>query len=360
MVANGGMTYTEDVSHFFIWVIAKSPLLLGNDVTAMDADTLALLTSAEVLAISGDELGVAGDLVNRTCLVAGVETACSGGGGGGGGGTYPTISAVSCASAGDKALKSQVFNISAAPYANASGSDVVVSQFNGQCVALWDCAAPVVFYDCTASSSSCSGLGMQHFEWASVPLPGGGGRFQLRSIFSGQCLTVGSGNELATVNCSAGGEGWTLSALGQLVEDASGLCADVDPVSGEPVDTWATNLAGGERAALLLNRRSAPANITLNLATLGLSSAVTMHDLFPSMPLGEATGSFTAEVEPHGSLFLRLVPAQRGPAPGPRDDGWRPEPPPLAAERADGLRRSAAERWRAKKAAGQQMRRGTK
>jgi alpha-galactosidase len=80
-VANFGMTAAEDASHFFVWVIAKSPLLLGNDVRAMSPETLALLTSPAVLEVSGDALGVGGDLVNRTCSPEpGVEVPCSGGG----------------------------------------------------------------------------------------------------------------------------------------------------------------------------------------------------------------------------------------------------------------------------------------
>jgi alpha-galactosidase len=34
-VGNGGMTYDEYVTHFTMWCVLKSPLILGNDVTNM-------------------------------------------------------------------------------------------------------------------------------------------------------------------------------------------------------------------------------------------------------------------------------------------------------------------------------------
>jgi hypothetical protein len=34
-VGNGGMTYDEYVTHFSMWAILKSPLILGNDLTSM-------------------------------------------------------------------------------------------------------------------------------------------------------------------------------------------------------------------------------------------------------------------------------------------------------------------------------------
>lgn len=44
-VGNGGMTYTEYVSHFSLWAISKAPLIIGCDVTALSPETLAILTS---------------------------------------------------------------------------------------------------------------------------------------------------------------------------------------------------------------------------------------------------------------------------------------------------------------------------
>eukprot|EP01114_Cavostelium_apophysatum_P003218 TRINITY_DN129_c0_g2_i1.p1 TRINITY_DN129_c0_g2~~TRINITY_DN129_c0_g2_i1.p1 ORF type:complete len:411 (+),score=76.18 TRINITY_DN129_c0_g2_i1:2-1234(+) len=62
-VGNGGLTYQEERSHFALWCLLKSPLLLGNDLTQMSDNTKAVLGAKEVLAVSQDDLGVQGDLI---------------------------------------------------------------------------------------------------------------------------------------------------------------------------------------------------------------------------------------------------------------------------------------------------------
>ncbi|QRV77859.1 glycoside hydrolase family 27 protein [Ceratobasidium sp. AG-Ba] len=92
-VGNGGMTYDEYVTHFSMWAAVKSPLILGNDVTAMTEETLEIITNKAVIAVSQDPLGspavriwkkTAGDgdiqlwvsnLVNSTTAIALVNTA---------------------------------------------------------------------------------------------------------------------------------------------------------------------------------------------------------------------------------------------------------------------------------------------
>lgn len=59
-VGNGGMTFNEYVTHFSLWSISKSPLLVGCDVTNMSAETLSILTNPEVIAVNQDPLGIQG------------------------------------------------------------------------------------------------------------------------------------------------------------------------------------------------------------------------------------------------------------------------------------------------------------
>ena len=59
-VGNGGMTFNEYVTHFSLWAISKSPLLVGCDVTKMSTETLSILTNHEVIAVNQDPLGVQG------------------------------------------------------------------------------------------------------------------------------------------------------------------------------------------------------------------------------------------------------------------------------------------------------------
>lgn len=54
-VGNGGMTYDEYVSHFTIWSILKSPLVLGNDVANMSDEDFSIVTNKDIIAINQDE-----------------------------------------------------------------------------------------------------------------------------------------------------------------------------------------------------------------------------------------------------------------------------------------------------------------
>lgn len=57
------LTPDEQYSHISLWSLLAAPLLLGNDLTKLDAFTMNLLTNAEVLAINQDTLGRAASRV---------------------------------------------------------------------------------------------------------------------------------------------------------------------------------------------------------------------------------------------------------------------------------------------------------
>jgi len=62
-VGNGGMTNAEYISHFSLWALVKSPLLIGCDVTKMSNETLNILTNREVISLNQDPLGIQGKRV---------------------------------------------------------------------------------------------------------------------------------------------------------------------------------------------------------------------------------------------------------------------------------------------------------
>ncbi|MQA26784.1 MAG: alpha-galactosidase [Micromonosporaceae bacterium] len=53
-VGNGGMTGTEYRAHFSLWALLSAPLMMGHDVRAMDADTKAILSNADVIEVNQD------------------------------------------------------------------------------------------------------------------------------------------------------------------------------------------------------------------------------------------------------------------------------------------------------------------
>ncbi|PSR71320.1 hypothetical protein PHLCEN_2v12834 [Hermanssonia centrifuga] len=56
-IGNGGMSFDEYVTHFSMWSLLKSPLILGNDVTNMTNDTLTIVTNKAIIAVNQDANG---------------------------------------------------------------------------------------------------------------------------------------------------------------------------------------------------------------------------------------------------------------------------------------------------------------
>ncbi len=55
-----GMSVAEDRIHFSLWCMMASPLISGNDIRKMNADTKAILTNKDAIAINQDALGIQG------------------------------------------------------------------------------------------------------------------------------------------------------------------------------------------------------------------------------------------------------------------------------------------------------------
>lgn len=68
-VGVGEMTYEESKSHFSLWAMMAAPLILGNDLRSMTAQTLQIISNAEVIAVDQDALGLQGRRV-----VQGIES----------------------------------------------------------------------------------------------------------------------------------------------------------------------------------------------------------------------------------------------------------------------------------------------
>jgi len=64
-IGNGGLSETESRAHFSLWAIMAAPLLAGNDLTKMSAETLSILTNKEVIAVDQDQLGIQGHRVRK-------------------------------------------------------------------------------------------------------------------------------------------------------------------------------------------------------------------------------------------------------------------------------------------------------
>jgi alpha-galactosidase len=56
-VGNSGLTTEESRSHFSLWCMLAAPLMSGNDLRNMPAETKSILTNREAIAIDQDPLG---------------------------------------------------------------------------------------------------------------------------------------------------------------------------------------------------------------------------------------------------------------------------------------------------------------
>ncbi|MBN2440051.1 MAG: alpha-galactosidase [Spirochaetales bacterium] len=63
-VGNGGCTYEEYKSHFSIWCMMAAPLIAGNDIRSMSAETTSILCNSELIAIDQDPAGIQGHIVS--------------------------------------------------------------------------------------------------------------------------------------------------------------------------------------------------------------------------------------------------------------------------------------------------------
>lgn len=60
-IGNGGMSPDEERTHFSLWAMLAAPLIAGNDLTHMSAETKNILLNKEIIAVDQDPQGRQGD-----------------------------------------------------------------------------------------------------------------------------------------------------------------------------------------------------------------------------------------------------------------------------------------------------------
>jgi len=63
-IGDGGLTDTEETSHFAMWCMLAAPLFVGTDIGALPVGTVSLLTNPELIAIDQDAEGHEAHLVS--------------------------------------------------------------------------------------------------------------------------------------------------------------------------------------------------------------------------------------------------------------------------------------------------------
>lgn len=59
-VGNGGLNYEESKAHFSMWCMLAAPLIAGNDLRNMNAETKSILMNKELIALNQDPMGKQG------------------------------------------------------------------------------------------------------------------------------------------------------------------------------------------------------------------------------------------------------------------------------------------------------------
>jgi len=62
-IGNGNLTIIESRSHFALWCFVKAPLILGNDLTNMSPEVLAIISNKNLIAVNQDSNGQQGQCV---------------------------------------------------------------------------------------------------------------------------------------------------------------------------------------------------------------------------------------------------------------------------------------------------------
>ena len=89
---------------------------------------------------------------------------------------------------------------------------------------------------------------------------------------------------------------------------AAEWCAEA--IGGGGLEVWATRLSGHRLAVALFNRSPSGSNISAMWSDLGLPSETKMvvRDIWRDTDIGVVTGSYSAQVEPRGVVYLLLTP----------------------------------------------------
>ncbi|XP_065194556.1 uncharacterized protein LOC135825853 [Sycon ciliatum] len=279
-IGNGGMTLEEYKTHMAFWCILKAPLLLGNDLTKMTADILAILTNAEVLAINQDPMGVQGKMVHQEFTNSTKSPR--------------DVVAVKCSSSVTQQWVYDKTNMT------------IMNKGIGLCIDCHQGRGQVMAMPCDGSSKQ---------QW----VLDAGGEIHSQSASSKTCLDVYnySGPVVQMFDCKDekgkyGNQQFNVTTSGEIVPNVPGdLCLDLGEGTAQ-LYVFAGPLSGNAHAAMLFSELdpSVSSKITAMWSDMGLdpTTAYIVRDLWENKDIGTFNGSFSAGVAGHSNVFVKLTP----------------------------------------------------
>jgi alpha-galactosidase len=140
---------------------------------------------------------------------------------------------------------------------------------------------------------------------------GGMTHSEYRAHFSFWCLLAAplmAGNDLRSMT----------PETKEILTNKEAIAVDQDPLGiqgrkvfdGGAVEVWMKPLDGGGRAVILFNRGSVTAPVSVSWEQIGLGPEVSakVRNLWTREDIGSVKGRFTAEVEPHDVVMIRVQP----------------------------------------------------
>jgi hypothetical protein len=320
---NVAVTDAQGRAQFSMWAVLAAPLLLSQDVRNLTAFQLATYLNPEVIAVSQDQLGRAGQ------RLAGNAVSLKRSHPGAPGATHTwrsprgwtgpvadsnipiTLQPCGAATADGSATPSAqqwVWNTTAPGF--------VTNVASGMCMNSDDCGPGLIVFDCVTTGGTCCGSDCYDNEVFALESDG-----TLRSpLFPGQCATSYGGNgQLAFAPCVPGlaSQAWTYSTSAQTIADAAGNCVTAGGGNNTRAAVWGRPLSDGSWALVFLNADIMPANIVCDAACLAATGwdsnqVMAVRDLWARADAGFANVStgLTAEGVPAdgGVVMLRVTP----------------------------------------------------
>eukprot|EP00727_Mastigamoeba_balamuthi_P000625 m51a1_g1056 putative alpha-galactosidase (689) ;mRNA; r:806694-812539 len=283
-VGNGRMSDAEYRAHFSLWALAKAPLIVGCDVTAMSPATRATLLNAEVIAVDQDPLGVQGRRVHSEAVRRPRG--------------YARV-------AEPAAVEVQPCDGSHGQRWSLRHDGTVRNR--GLCLEVPSCRNE-------------SEVAVETYRCGPQCGDGSNQRWRLRADGSirsamneGLCLDVtnSAGPVVETYRCSdaadADNQRWDARPDGTIRSRSSGQCLTAMEV-GEMLQVWAGPLAGNAWAAVLFNRASTGHYVTARWEDVGVPAGrAAVRDLWAHRDLGVFENSFTAYVPSHDVVMIRVL-----------------------------------------------------
>ena len=269
-VGNGGMTDTEMRSHFALWAMMASPLIAGNDLRSMSAQTLAILRNRNLVTINQDSLAlqaiqvtndgtrrvlakrlsngdVAVALFNQGSATTTVSTTAAAVGKSGSSFTLldawtnTTSSTTGSISASVPAHGTVVYRLSGGTTEPPPASFALASAASGRCLDIPNSntanGTQPIIWDCNGAANQ---------RWTAV-----GQTLQALGKCLDAPLNATAGAKAQLWDCNGGtNQQWTFNANGTVSGRQSGLCLDVNgaaTANGTTVILWTCTAAANQR-----------------------------------------------------------------------------------------------------------------